>query len=488
MAKLIMGDEEPDLHDMRFIDPDTYTNLQKMRDHEVVDVRESPGGVTMVTRHPHGLQTGAFEEPAQVMIQNSSQPEYNTNGEKLMILTAGCTETEFRLQIPFKGPATAVLRCYAAEDIADLYRAFEVPSRKSLVLTNITKRLAKGAHDQNSAAYQDAAAEAELLLYDALGADEEQLQDEGEEQTVGNSTMEGDLARMASERQSMQGKKASAYAERIRRTTSYIRLDHAEIHATYAVEEREAALALKEAKLEIRDAKSELQREVAKGSTGEGLKPHQTRLDVAKVSQKEAQECWSQANATLEGISTGQLIDIDADMVTYENLDEYVELKSRKILVDNVKEYAEEIKKGYQYVMTQHGRRGGASRPTTWQQLLTAVEGNATLDVAVWRRSTAYGGLKDSDELVNWLWEYIEESPLEKRKKILTFWSGWRTFPASMDGTSRVMKLDLDRKSASHLPETHTCFHQMLIPAYTSKAKVVEKMDIAINCTDFLMG
>ena len=35
------------------------------------------------------LTLRAFEEPAQVMIQNSSQPEYNTNGEKLMILTAG---------------------------------------------------------------------------------------------------------------------------------------------------------------------------------------------------------------------------------------------------------------------------------------------------------------------------------------------------------------------------------------------------------------
>ena len=34
--------KEPDLHDMRFIDPDTYTNLQKMRDHEVPQGYENP--------------------------------------------------------------------------------------------------------------------------------------------------------------------------------------------------------------------------------------------------------------------------------------------------------------------------------------------------------------------------------------------------------------------------------------------------------------
>lgn len=80
-----------------------------------------------------------------------------------------------------------------------------------------------------------------------------------------------------------------------------------------------------------------------------------------------------------------------------------------------------------------------------------------------------------------WLWEIIHEDfDDEQRKKFLAFVTGSDRAPILGLGS---VKLYVGRhgEDSEMLPSSHTCFNHLLIPEYSSKDKLKQKLLLAIS-------
>lgn len=77
-------------------------------------------------------------------------------------------------------------------------------------------------------------------------------------------------------------------------------------------------------------------------------------------------------------------------------------------------------------------------------------------------------------------WEVILSFDDELKKKFLLFTTGSDRVPVGgmSEMTFKVTKTNAD---IGNLPEAHTCFNQLVLPQYTSKEILKEKLTIAIS-------
>ena len=89
---------------------------------------------------------------------------------------------------------------------------------------------------------------------------------------------------------------------------------------------------------------------------------------------------------------------------------------------------------------------------------------------------------------IEWLWQIIlEEWDDEKRRKLLSFATGSDRAPVN---GLKSMKFYIvqDGTDDEKLPTSHTCFNQLLIPAYSSADILRKKLEMAIaNSSGFGM-
>jgi len=87
---------------------------------------------------------------------------------------------------------------------------------------------------------------------------------------------------------------------------------------------------------------------------------------------------------------------------------------------------------------------------------------------------------------VQWFWEIVhEEFSDEQRKQLLAFTTGSDRVPIT--GLEDVeFILGIEGEEEEKLPVAHTCFNQLLLPAYKSKEKMSQKLKQAVeNCEGF---
>jgi len=86
---------------------------------------------------------------------------------------------------------------------------------------------------------------------------------------------------------------------------------------------------------------------------------------------------------------------------------------------------------------------------------------------------------KESPTIKN-LWEIIHFLSLEEKKKFLFFVTGCDRAPINGLG-SLVITVSRFGPDSDKLPCAHTCFNHLLLPEYSSKEKLKERLLIAIN-------
>jgi hypothetical protein len=122
-------------------------------------------------------------------------------------------------------------------------------------------------------------------------------------------------------------------------------------------------------------------------------------------------------------------------------------------------------------------------------ELERTICGDQQLDFTELRESAKYcsGYSRDCKEM-HWFWEIVlNEWDDVKRRSLLTFSTGTDRAPVS--GLKNMkFYIIMDGKEELKLPTSHTCFNQLLIPAYPSKEILREKLEMAIlNATGFGM-
>ncbi|WEJ95786.1 Putative E3 ubiquitin-protein ligase [Yamadazyma tenuis] len=168
--------------------------------------------------------------------------------------------------------------------------------------------------------------------------------------------------------------------------------------------------------------------------------------------------------------------------VTSKNRDLYIEKYAKFRLTDGVAEQTDSLLKGFCSVTSGNGL--SLFSPEEIQLLLCGNE-EGKLDLEILRSVTKYLGWKDSEEaqnsqLINWLWEYLNELSYKEQKKFLSFVTGSDRIPAT-----GIQNLNLTIKKAGseseRLPTAHTCFNELEIHRYATKEKLYEKLSMAIQ-------
>lgn len=96
-------------------------------------------------------------------------------------------------------------------------------------------------------------------------------------------------------------------------------------------------------------------------------------------------------------------------------------------------------------------------------------------------KSTEYeGGYTSECQIIKDFWSIVHSLPDESKRKLLEFTTGSDRVPVG--GLSRLKLLITRHGSDSdRLPTSHTCFNVLLLPEYSSREKLEERLLKAIN-------
>jgi len=159
-----------------------------------------------------------------------------------------------------------------------------------------------------------------------------------------------------------------------------------------------------------------------------------------------------------------------------KNKEQYVELYLEYLLNSSVEIQINAFVKGFKVVCNSQAFE--LFSPNELQQI---VCGSPHLDFQELEKGATYeNGYSNDDPTIKYFWEVVHDFSLEDKKKLLFFTTGSDRAPIGGLGKLEfvIMKHGED---GSMLPSAHTCFNHLLLPPYSTKVKLREMLEKAIN-------
>jgi hypothetical protein len=119
--------------------------------------------------------------------------------------------------------------------------------------------------------------------------------------------------------------------------------------------------------------------------------------------------------------------------------------------------------------------------PPSVPKTKNTTTGNPNLDFDALERNAKYdGGFSASSHACQWLWSIVRSDfSLEEKKLFLKFFTGSDRAPIGGLGALRIV-VQRDGPDGPKLPTSHTCFNTLLLPDYASRAKMADRLRLAI--------
>jgi len=165
----------------------------------------------------------------------------------------------------------------------------------------------------------------------------------------------------------------------------------------------------------------------------------------------------------------------DAPLVTNENRNSYVSDYIQWLTDISVRPQFEAFKSGFFTCVNRRSVK--LFDPDTLQSV---VEGIQEIDISELRRATRYIGWEASHKSVKDFWSIVKRYDFEQKKKLLEFVTASDRVPV---GGMRNLNFTLQRNGVDdvHLPTSYTCFGILLMPEYSTKEVMKEKMAMALE-------
>jgi len=181
-------------------------------------------------------------------------------------------------------------------------------------------------------------------------------------------------------------------------------------------------------------------------------------------------------DAAFEGLTfEGLKADGQTQVVDINSRDEYVRLRVRNFLYDAVEAKLAALGRGFASVC------GDAKALRLFRplELELALIGEPTVDVAALKKNTAYEGYSESTAVVGWFWDVVEhELDNKQQAALLAFTTGSSRTPIGGALAIRVQRAGPD---SEQLPTSHTCFNTLLLPEYSHRDKLRDKLVLALD-------
>ncbi|KAG1687004.1 hypothetical protein DVH05_005744 [Phytophthora capsici] len=162
--------------------------------------------------------------------------------------------------------------------------------------------------------------------------------------------------------------------------------------------------------------------------------------------------------------------------VTNDNREEYVALYVDYVLNKAVSRQYTAFHRGFHQVCNREVL--GMFR---WEELQLLICGSSNLDFEALEEATHYeDGFTENSEIIRDFWVVVHALPLEDKKKLLRFATGSDRVP--IRGLSNlVFVISRNGPDSDRLPTAHTCFNHLLLPEYSTREKLKERLLLAIN-------
>jgi len=162
--------------------------------------------------------------------------------------------------------------------------------------------------------------------------------------------------------------------------------------------------------------------------------------------------------------------------LTNQNREEYVTLYTEYLLEISVEKQFKAFFDGFRAVCDSPGFRLFKS-----EELELLVCGSPVLDFDAFEKNVIYdnGYSRDHPSIKNF-WEIIHSFTLEQKKRLLFFSTGSDRAPIGGLGKLPFV-ITRHGSDSERLPSAHTCFNHLLLPEYSTKEKLREKLLAAIS-------
>lgn len=167
----------------------------------------------------------------------------------------------------------------------------------------------------------------------------------------------------------------------------------------------------------------------------------------------------------------------DSILVNQENKWEFVNLYADFLLNKSIEKQFRAFRRGF-LLVTEDSPLELLFGP---EEVELLVCGSKHFDFNALEESTEYdGGYTANTTIIRHFWELVHDFSLEQKRKLLQFATGSDRVPVG--GLSKL-KLVIARHGtdSERLPTAHTCFNVLLLPEYSSKEKLEDRLLKAIN-------
>ncbi|XP_017279023.1 ubiquitin-protein ligase E3A isoform X2 [Kryptolebias marmoratus] len=163
--------------------------------------------------------------------------------------------------------------------------------------------------------------------------------------------------------------------------------------------------------------------------------------------------------------------------VTKDNREEFVDLYVEYILNKSVERQFKAFKKGF-LMVTNESPLKYLFRPEEVELLIC---GSRKLDFEALEKTTDYdGGYTKDSQIIRDFWEVIHSFGEDQKRLFLQFTTGTDRAPVGGLGKLKMI-IAKNGSDTDRLPTSHTCFNALLLPEYSSKEKLRERLLKAIT-------
>ncbi|XP_062419391.1 ubiquitin-protein ligase E3A isoform X2 [Pungitius pungitius] len=163
--------------------------------------------------------------------------------------------------------------------------------------------------------------------------------------------------------------------------------------------------------------------------------------------------------------------------VTADNRQEFVDTYADYILNKSVERQFKAFRKGF-LMVTKESPLKYLFRPEEVEMLIC---GSRKLDFEALEKTTEYdGGYSKDSQIVKDFWETIHSFGEEQKRLFLQFTTGTDRAPVGGLGKLKMI-IAKNGSDTDRLPTSHTCFNALLLPEYSSKDKLRERLLKAIT-------
>lgn len=214
--------------------------------------------------------------------------------------------------------------------------------------------------------------------------------------------------------------------------------------------------------------------EVAMPSLGKGLRQ---LLEFDRNVEDVYQRSFEYSYEVFGAVKTVELKPGGSSIaVTNENRAEYVDLYVDHILNKSIERQYDAFHKGFHMVCN-----GEVLQMFRYEELQLLICGSTELDFEALQESTHYDdGFTEDSECIKNFWSVVHAFSIEDKRKFLMFCTGSDRVP--IRGLSNlVFVISRNGPDSDRLPTAHTCFNHLLLPEYSTREKLKDRLLLAIT-------